>query len=169
MTDTNTDTDTDNLQDRELSLYTERVTTIDTASDEQLQHWITTALLHAGYQKPAEINIRFTDNEEIQQLNRDFRQKDRPTNVLSFPFEVPDFLEEEIFTLGDIIIAMPVIEAEAKAQEKPIENHLAHMVVHGTLHLLGFDHIEDVEAEEMEALEIAILAKLGIDNPYQER
>lgn len=153
----------------QLSLYTERNTSIDTVSDETLQRWIKTALTHAGYQKPAEVNIRFTDNEEIQQLNRDFRQKDRPTNVLSFPFEIPDFLEEEIFTLGDIIIAMPVIESEAQEQEKQIENHLAHMVVHGILHLLGFDHIEDEDAEEMEALEIAILAKLGIDNPYQER
>lgn len=156
------------IQLSELSLYTERVTAIDSATDATLHNWITTTLNHTGYLKPAEINIRFTDNEEIQQLNRDFRQKDRPTNVLSFPFEVPDFLEAEIFILGDIIIAMPVIVTEAEEQQKAINDHLAHMVVHGTLHLLGFDHIDEEEAEEMEALEIAILAKLGIDNPYQE-
>ena len=101
-------------------------------------------------------------------LNRDFRGKDKPTNVLSFPFEVPDFLIDEEPTLGDIIIAMPVIEAEAVEQKKSVEHHLAHMTIHGTLHLLGFDHIIDEEAEEMEALEIEILEKLGIANPYEE-
>ena len=136
-------------------------------SDEKLHLWVNLALETAGFINPAEMTLRFTTNEEVQTLNRDFRDKDKPTNVLSFPFEVPDFLQDEEPTLGDIIIAMPVIEAEAKAQGKTIENHLAHMTIHGTLHLLGFDHIEDEEAEEMEALEIQILKKLGISNPYE--
>ena len=136
-------------------------------SDEILHQWVNRALETAGFMKPAEITLRFTTNEEVQALNRDFRDKDKPTNVLSFPFEVPDFLLDEEPTLGDIIIAIPVIEEEAKEQQKTVQDHLAHMTVHGTLHLLGFDHIEDEEAEEMEALEIQILESLGIANPYQ--
>ncbi len=132
----------------------------------EVEESISTALIFAGYERLAEITLRITHNEEIQQLNRDFRGKDQPTNVLSFPFEVPDFLQDEIATLGDIIIAMPVIEAEATAQKKPLINHFKHMLIHGTLHLLGFDHIEEEEAKEMESLEIKILAKLNIPNPY---
>ncbi len=155
---------------REKSLLTiDCQRNIDSAlpSDEQIFNWVNQALTSAGFENEAEITIRFTDNDEVQELNREFRHKDAPTNVLSFPFEVPDFLADEIQTLGDIIIAMPVIEAEAQAQGKSVENHLAHMTVHGTLHLLGFDHIEEAEAQEMESLEIEILNKLGINNPYE--
>lgn len=137
-------------------------------TDDTLHLWVNRALEMAGFMKPAEVTLRFTTNEEIQQLNRDFRHKDQPTNVLSFPFEVPDFLQDEEPTLGDIIIAMPVIEAEANAQQKTVADHLAHMTIHGTLHLLGFDHLEDEEAQEMESLETTILASLGIADPYQE-
>lgn len=136
-------------------------------SDEKIFTWVNQALSVAGFHQEAEVTIRFTDNAEITQLNREYRGKDKPTNVLSFPFEVPDFLAEEVSTLGDIIIAMPVIETEAAEQGKSIEAHLAHMTIHGTLHLLGFDHLTDEEAEEMEALEIEILAQLGIENPYK--
>ena len=151
-----------------LVLDCQREVETNVPNDEKLQLWVNTALETAGFMKAAEMTLRFTTNEEVQTLNRDFRDKDKPTNVLSFPFEVPDFLIDEEPTLGDIIIAMPVIEAEAHEQQKTIENHLAHMTIHGTLHLLGFDHIEDEEAEEMEALEIQILEKLGIANPYEE-
>ena len=150
-----------------LFLDCQREIDTNVPNDETLALWVNRALETAGYLKPAEMTLRFTSNEEVQELNRDFRGKDYPTNVLSFPFEVPDFLADEEPTLGDIIIAMPVIEAEAKAQSKTVEHHLAHMTIHGTLHLLGFDHIEDEEAEEMEALEIKILESLGIANPYE--
>ncbi len=145
----------------------QREVEINVPTDEILQKWVNCALETAGFLTAAEMTLRFTTNEEVQTLNRDFRDKDKPTNVLSFPFEVPEFLQDEEPTLGDIIIAMPVIEAEAKEQQKTVIDHLAHMTVHGTLHLLGFDHIEDEEAEEMEALEIQILVKLGIANPYE--
>ncbi len=150
-----------------LILDCQREVGTNVPSDEKLQLWVNTALETAGFMKAAEITLRFTTNEEVQNLNRDFRDKDKPTNVLSFPFDVPEFLQDEEPTLGDIIIAMPVIEDEAKEQQKTVEDHLAHMTIHGTLHLLGFDHIEDEEAEEMENLEIQILAKLGIRNPYE--
>ena len=151
-----------------LNLDCQREIDHNVPNDETLSLWVNTALETAGYLKPADVTLRFTTNEEVQVLNRDFRGKDKPTNVLSFPFEVPDFLIDEEPTLGDIIIAMPVIEAEAVEQKKSGEHHLAHMTIHGTLHLLGFDHIIDEEAEEMEALEIEILEKLGIANPYEE-
>ena len=102
----------------------------------------------------------------IQELNRNFRGKDTPTNVLSFPFEVPDFLRHEVSTLGDIIIAMPIIEIEAMRQRKSVDDHLTHLIIHCTVHLLGFDHLEEAEADEMEALEIKMLQTLGIQNPY---
>ncbi|TPV60639.1 rRNA maturation RNase YbeY [Aestuariibacter sp. GS-14] len=113
-----------------------------------------------------EITVRFVNADESQQLNNDYRGKDKPTNVLSFPFECPP--EVPLDLLGDLVICVPVIAQEAKEQHKPIAHHYAHMIVHGTLHLLGYDHIEDDEAEEMEALEILILAKLSIDDPYQD-
>ena len=149
-----------------LILDCQREVKVNVPSDEKLQLWVNTALETAGFMKAAEVTLRFTTNEEVQTLNREFRDKDKPTNVLSFPFEVPEFLQDEEPTLGDIIIAMPVIEDEAKEQQKTVADHLAHMTIHGTLHLLGFDHIDDEEAEEMESLEIQILAKLGIRNPY---
>lgn len=122
-----------------------------------------------------EISFRFSSDDEIQQLNRDYRQKDKPTNVLSFP---DTFLgQEELLqaarfseplTLGDIVMARETIFREAEEQKKTAESHLSHMLVHGILHLLGYDHISDEEAEEMEQIEIDILSKLGIDNPYKD-
>ncbi len=157
------------MRDKELlALDCQREVETNVPNNEILEIWVNRTLEMAGYLKPAEMTVRFTTNEEVQMLNRDFRGKDQPTNVLSFPFDVPDFLIDEEPILGDIIIAMPVIEAEAVEQKKSIQDHLAHMTIHGTLHLLGFDHIEDEEAEEMEALEIKILDSLGIDNPYDE-
>ncbi|MCP5011164.1 MAG: rRNA maturation RNase YbeY [Aestuariibacter sp.] len=131
----------------------------------QVTAWASAVLshLHIG---DKEITVRFVNNEESQQLNNDYRGKDKPTNVLSFPFECPP--EVPLDLLGDLVICVPVIAREAEEQQKPIADHYAHMIVHGTLHLLGYDHIEDAEAEEMEGLEIAILAKLAIDDPYQD-
>ena len=118
----------------------------------------------------ADVSVVLVGPEESQQLNHEFRGKDKPTNVLSFPFEVPEELAEldvDIgHTIGDLIICVPVVEQEAIDQNKPLMHHWAHMVVHGCLHLMGYDHIKDDEAEVMENLERQILAKLGIDDPY---
>ena len=113
-----------------------------------------------------EFTARFVGIEESQALNLQFRGKDKPTNVLSFPFESPPGIEMPL--LGDSVICAPVISQEAAEQNKPVAFHYAHMLVHGILHLLGYDHIEDTQADEMEALEIRILAELGIDDPYQD-
>jgi probable rRNA maturation factor len=112
-----------------------------------------------------EISVRLADDAEVQALNRDFRGQDKPTNVLSFPFEAPPGVE--IPLLGDIIICSEVVAREAAEQDKPLQAHWAHMVIHGTLHLLGYDHIDEAEAEQMEGLEIALLGGLGFANPYE--
>jgi len=116
-----------------------------------------------------ELTVTLTNDADIKILNRDYRAKDKPTNVLSFPMwdnmsEIPNGAGE--IPLGDIIIAFETIAREAVEQEKTLANHFTHMLIHGFLHLLGYDHIIDKDAEKMEALEIKILKKLGIDNPY---
>ncbi|NMP31199.1 rRNA maturation RNase YbeY [Thalassotalea sp. M1531] len=131
--------------------------------DEDFQTWAEAAL--AKYNKPFELTIRIVGCEESQTLNSTYRQKDKPTNVLSFPFEVPEGIELEL--LGDLVVCADIVKQEAKDQGKSIKAHWAHMIIHGCLHLLGFDHISDEEAEEMEALEIDILKNLGFNNPYE--
>lgn len=128
------------------------------------QLWVDAAL--ASYNKDFELTIRIVDTQESQSLNHQYRHKNAPTNVLSFPFDVPDGVELNL--LGDLVICADVVLKEAQQQNKLIESHWAHMVIHGCLHLLGFDHIDDGEAEEMEALEINIMKKLGYPNPYLE-
>jgi probable rRNA maturation factor len=114
----------------------------------------------------AEITIRICNKSEMIQLNSDYRNKNKPTNVLSFPFDMPHYPEEDIPLLGDIVICAEVVADEAKEQGKTLEAHWAHLVVHGVLHLLGYDHVEEKAAEKMEGEEISILASLGYDNPY---
>ena len=114
----------------------------------------------------AELTIRIVDLAEITELNATYRHKDKPTNVLSFPFETPAEVALDTPLLGDVVICAPVVEQEAIAQQKPLEAHWAHMVVHGTLHLLGFDHEEEDEAAIMEAHESTILCSLGYNDPY---
>ena len=108
--------------------------------------------------------IRVVDEDESLELNSRYRGKDKATNVLSFPFEVPDGVE--LNHLGDLIICAGVVKREAMEQGKPAENHWAHMVVHGVLHLRGYDHLTDEQAAEMEALEKEVLGRLGMPDPY---
>jgi probable rRNA maturation factor len=140
-------------------------------SAQAVRLWAETAARMAGGAR-GEIAIRIVDEQESQDLNRDYRGKDKPTNVLSFPFEMPDDLPEALHAelgdgiIGDIAICAPVVAREAVEQGKPAEAHWAHMVVHGVLHLLGHDHVDDAGAEIMEALEIRVLDHLGFANPY---
>jgi metalloprotein, YbeY family len=129
---------------------------------EQIEQWATAAVQPQSDE--VEMTVRIVDEAESHALNLNYRGKDRPTNVLSFPFECPD--EVELPLLGDLVICRQVVEREAQEQDKPVMAHWAHMVVHGSLHLLGYDHIEDVEAEEMESLETQIMTGLGFADPY---
>lgn len=132
-------------------------------SSELFQQWIDVALDFVT-ENDFELTIRLVDISESQQLNKQYRQKDKPTNVLSFPFEVPDGVELNL--LGDLVICTQIVEQEAKDQNKQTFDHWAHMVIHGCLHLLGYDHINDTDANEMESLEVKILSKLNIADPY---
>ncbi|WP_058911694.1 rRNA maturation RNase YbeY [Entomohabitans teleogrylli] len=130
--------------------------------ERQFQAWLDAAV--APFQEQAEVTVRLVDEAESHDLNLTYRGKDKSTNVLSFPFEAPPGIELPL--LGDLVICRQVVEREALEQQKPLEAHWAHMVVHGSLHLLGYDHIEDDEAEEMESLETEIMLALGYDDPY---
>jgi len=133
----------------------------DVPSDEQFEAWVTAALQSRS---DAELTIRLVGREESRDLNRTYRGKDRETNVLSFPAELPEGIDLPL--LGDIVICAPLVEQEALEQAKPVEDHWAHLTLHGVLHLLGYDHVEESDAEVMEALETSLLAVLGIDDPY---
>jgi probable rRNA maturation factor len=123
---------------------------------------------------PVSVSIKLSDNAEVHALNREWRDKDRPTNVLSFPMLDDEELDALLngtydapeIMLGDIILAYETCAAEAKEKNIPIAHHAAHLVIHGMLHLLGHDHMEDDEAESMEALEVKALASMGLHNPY---
>lgn len=144
----------------DLQIATENIEGLPT--EEEIVQWATAAVQPEGDE--VEMTVRIVDEAESHELNLTYRGKDRPTNVLSFPFECPD--EVELPLLGDLVICRQVVEREAAEQEKPLMAHWAHMVVHGSLHLLGYDHIEDDEAEEMESLETQIMQGLGFDDPY---
>lgn len=116
---------------------------------------------------PSELTIRLVDSAEGLELNSTWRGKDYPTNVLSFPADIPEGLLD-IALLGDLVICVPVVEQEAAEQGKTLTAHWAHLVMHGCLHLLGYDHIDDAEAEEMEALERQLLAEIGHPDPYRD-
>ncbi len=128
----------------------------------QFQLWIDMALPKA--KQSSEIAIRIVDEREIIALNKKFRNKNKPTNILSFPFTPSPFCPDNF--LGDLVICASVVKTEAKEQQKKIMAHWAHLTIHGTLHLLGFDHIKTKDAVTMENLEIKLLKKLGFPNPF---
>ncbi len=144
-------------------------------TEQDVQAWINLALkveaeTH-GFAKqlpsPLDITVRIVEADESQELNHNYRGKDKQTNVLSFPFENPPGLAEPLPILGDLVICAAVVKQEAAEQSKPLLAHWAHMVIHGSLHLLGYDHIKESEAQQMESLEIEILKQLSISNPYE--
>lgn len=188
---------TDNLEANDQQININAADTIDqhliaTAYDSaKIQHLLTTALaymdeqMQAGlalpyfeeidpslwHNKAKELDIYITDSEEGRELNLEARGKDYATNILSYPSELPPFILAEMPTLplGELIICHAVVEQQAREQGKPLADHITHLIVHGILHLLGFDHeIGEVEQTEMEGFEIAILAKLGVADPYQD-
>ena len=131
------------------------------------RRWVAAAL--EGRIREADLAIRIVGSREGRALNRHYRGKDYATNVLSFPADLPEGLPEGVRMplLGDLVICAPVVAREAREQRKPLAAHYAHLTVHGALHLLGWDHGDDVEAEAMEQLERGILAGLGIADPYR--
>ena len=131
---------------------------------QQFQQWVDATL--CDYDANTEIVIRIVDEAESARLNEQYRRKQGPTNILSFPFEAPPGMQMDL--LGDLIICAQVVEKEARQQQKKLQDHWAHIIVHGVLHLLGYDHVEDAGAEQMEILEIEILQHLKIANPYLE-
>ena len=128
---------------------------------ESFEAWVGIALAE---RRNTELTVRVVGREESRTLNRSYRGKDAPTNVLSFPAELPDGIELPL--IGDIVICAPLVAEEAGQQGKPLADHWAHLTIHGVLHLLGYDHKDDDEAEEMETLETRLLATLGIADPY---
>lgn len=131
-----------------------------------IEHWFIHVLQEVNYTPcEAEITLRVVDTLESQSLNHHYRGKDKPTNVLSFPFTNPAPISLPL--LGDLVICQAVVAQEAQEQGKTTQAHWAHLVVHGILHLLGYDHSDDTDAQIMEALECKILAKLGYPDPYQ--
>jgi probable rRNA maturation factor len=129
----------------------------------EFKRWLAAAL--SGAKANYELTIRVVSFKEITNLNQRYRGKSGPTNILSFPFTAPPGIKSNL--LGDIVISAPIVHREAKQQSKPEKNHWAHLTVHGVLHLLGYDHIKAKDAQTMEKLEIKILRRLGIANPYE--
>ena len=137
-------------------------TQADIPSSQQFENWIATLL--QDRLDNVELTIRIVDKTESAKLNQQYRQKSGPTNVLSFPMDTPPDIKPRL--LGDLVICAPVVAEEALQQNKTLQAHYAHLTIHGLLHLLGYDHIEDEQAKIMEATEIGILHRLGYPNPY---
>ena len=141
----------------------------DVPSEGEIQSWIRHALSASGRPLAAasEVSVRVVDSAEIQRLNSDYRGQDKATNVLSFPAgSVTGLPADAVRTLGDIVVCAQVVSGEAAGLGTAVRDHWAHMLVHGTLHLLGFDHVKDADAAEMERLETRILARNGVTDPY---
>ncbi len=148
---------------------------VSVPADQTLGKWVNAVISFLVEHKQLkqtdyEVAIRVVDKVDSQQLNNQYRQKNTPTNVLSFPFDTPEIFKQcqQLDILGDIVVCALIVEAEAQQQNKSIEQHWAHMIVHGVLHLLNYDHINHDDASLMEALEVRILSQLGYPNPYTE-
>ncbi len=141
----------------------------DVPDAERIREWVDLALAAANATGPdAEVSVRIVGIEEMKSLNDEYRDEDQATNVLSFPGgELAGLPAEAARTLGDIVLCAAVIRNEAAEQNKALADHWAHLLVHGTLHLLGHDHTSDDEAAAMESLEVRILTSIGIDDPYR--
>ena len=140
-----------------------------TPGADEIALWVSRAIDAAGGNSAAEVSVRIVSSAEMQQLNSEFREQDKSTNVLSFPAgEIAGLPVDVELPLGDIVVCPAVVSDEAQQQGKLLQHHWAHMIVHGTLHLLGFDHIKATDAARMEGLESRILADNGISNPYEE-
>ena len=143
----------------------------DIPSAQEIETWVNRAVVGAGtsFGGDADVSVRVVDKEEIRTLNRDYRQKDAVTNVLSFPAgPIKGLPVDNAVALGDIVLCANMVSDEAAAQEKPVGAHWAHLLVHGTLHLLGYDHLTDADAAAMEGLETRILMDNGLADPYTE-
>lgn len=132
-------------------------------AEAEIRNWISACL--PNDRRGAEITVRIVGAQESQTLNSQYRHQTKPTNVLSFPADIPP--ELNISFLGDLVVCAVIVESEALAQDKSLKAHWAHMIIHGTLHLLGYDHVIDSEAVEMEAIETRILMDLGFPAPYE--
>jgi probable rRNA maturation factor len=156
-----------------IAIDIQMASTVDSVPDENaIQAWLDDVVSSAGDGTRREISVRIVDEEEARALNNQYRQQDKATNVLSFPAVGADEVglpPELSQALGDIVICGPVVEREAVEQNKEIASHWAHLLVHGALHLLGYDHETDEEADVMEKLETRILATRGIADPYAVR
>lgn len=152
--------------DLQIACSTDYGSASDLPTEEQLIQWATAAVLSRTEHEEPELTVRIVDEAESQELNHEYRGKDKPTNVLSFPFEAPAHVPLSL--LGDLIVCRQVVESEAIEQGKPLIAHWAHMIIHGCLHLLGYDHIVDEEAEEMEGIEKNIMIELGFEDPYKD-
>lgn len=137
----------------------------DVPEEKDFQRWVDAAFKEIS--EDCELSVRLVEVDECAELNSNYRGKTGPTNVLSFPFEAPIPMDPRL--LGDLVICRAVVESEAQQQNKIVNDHWAHMVIHGCLHLLGYDHIKMDEAEQMETLEKTILQSLNIDNPYRDQ
>ncbi len=134
-------------------------------SSAKIKHWAKAALRHKL--RRAELTVRLVDKKEIQALNNAYRRKNKPTNILSFPSELPKEIKLKLPLLGDLVICAELVNEEAEQQKKRPDAHWAHIVIHGSLHLLGYDHESEQEAAVMEGKEIRLLKGLGFNNPYE--
>lgn len=146
-----------------ITIQLETALTQSLPSKEQLTLWVQQVLQQ--FNRRAELSLRIVDEAEGLQLNQEYRGKARATNVLSFPFD--QSVPLEIPYLGDIVLCAPVVKKEAQQQNKTMQAHYAHLIIHGVLHLLGYDHVDEGQAIEMERLEIHALSQLGFANPYE--